>query len=123
MTAVALTGMRQVGKSTLLQRQSELKDRRYFILDNFAHLEAAKRNPRSLLESRYCTIDEVQKCPELLVAIKQEVDRDRKPAATDSLLPHMRSSDAFKPLLISIRMSGGNDPIYLLSLERSRVVT
>jgi predicted AAA+ superfamily ATPase len=79
MPVVALTGMRQVGKSTLLQRQSELKERRYFTLDNFAHLEAAKRNPRSLLESRYCTIDEVQKCPELLMAIKQEVDRDRQP--------------------------------------------
>ncbi|MGV8124361.1 MAG: ATP-binding protein [Candidatus Xenobiia bacterium LiM19] len=79
MPVVVLTGMRQVGKSTLLLRQKELKNRNYITLDSFAHLEAAKRNPRSLLDNEYCTIDEVQKCPELLVAIKQEVDRDRKP--------------------------------------------
>ncbi len=78
MPVVVLTGMRQVGKSTLLLRQKELKTRKYFTLDNFAHLEAAKRNPQSLLEGEYITIDEVQKCPELLVAIKQAVDRDRR---------------------------------------------
>lgn len=76
---VVLTGMRQVGKSTLLQQQSELKGRRYVSLDDFAQLEAARSNPEAFLRGDAVTIDEVQKCPELLPAIKRLVDQDRRP--------------------------------------------
>src|SRR5436853_153681 len=45
MPVVALTGMRQVGKSTLLQHDPAVGGRRYATLDDFASLEAARRDP------------------------------------------------------------------------------
>jgi predicted AAA+ superfamily ATPase len=80
MPAVVLTGMRQVGKSTLLCKDPRFKSRRYVTLDDFAQLQAAKNDPESFLKSTEpLTIDEAQRCPELLVAVKREVDQDRRP--------------------------------------------
>jgi predicted AAA+ superfamily ATPase len=41
MPVVALTGMRQTGKSTFLQEQPEFKGRKYITLDDFAQFAAA----------------------------------------------------------------------------------
>lgn len=80
MPVVVLTGMRQTGKSTLLQQDSAFKDRRFITLDDFTIREGAKRNPEALLSgSEPITVDEAQKCPELLTAIKRLVDKDRIP--------------------------------------------
>jgi len=80
MPAAVLTGMRQAGKSTLLCEDPRFKHRRYVTLDDFAQLQAAKNAPESFLQSdEPLTIDEAQRCPELLVAVKREVDRDRRP--------------------------------------------
>lgn len=80
MPVVVITGMRQVGKSTLLTKEPTLKKRRYFNLDDFAHLELARNNPESIIEgSEPVIIDEVQRCPELFLTIKKAVDRERKP--------------------------------------------
>ena len=77
---VVLTGLRQAGKTTFLQSDPVTAGRRYFTLDDFATLEAARREPMSLLSGvDPITIDEAQRCPELLVAVKQAVDRDRRP--------------------------------------------
>ncbi len=79
MPVVVITGMRQTGKSTFLQEDPGLRGRRYVTLDDFASLEAAKEDPDSFIESdEPITIDEVQKCPELLTAIKRSVDKHRK---------------------------------------------
>lgn len=80
MPVVVLTGMRQTGKSTFLQTEPGLKERRYVTLDDFAQLEAAKENPEGFIDSNEpLTIDEVQKCPELLTVIKRAVDKRRRP--------------------------------------------
>lgn len=77
---VVLTGLRQAGKTTFLREDPALRGRRYLSLDDFGTLEAARRAPRALLSGdEPVTIDEAQKCPELLVAVKQEVDRLRRP--------------------------------------------
>ncbi len=77
---VVITGMRQVGKSTFLREQKQLAKRRYITLDDFAQLEAARTNPDSFIGGdQPLSIDEAQKCPELLTAIKRNVDRNRKP--------------------------------------------
>jgi len=79
---VLLTGARQVGKSTLAQ---ELITRswtaRYFTLDDRAILDAALRDPDGFVSATPTpvVIDEVQKVPDLLRAIKKFVDQDRKP--------------------------------------------
>ncbi|MBI5198255.1 MAG: ATP-binding protein [Nitrospirae bacterium] len=80
MPVVVVTGMRQVGKSTLLQEDPILKKRRYITLDDFPQLEAARRDPESLLGGDDpVTVDEAQKSPELLTVIKRMVDRNRTP--------------------------------------------
>lgn len=42
MPVVVITGMRQTGKSTFLQRQKGFSNRRYVTFDDFAHLQSAK---------------------------------------------------------------------------------
>lgn len=80
MPVVAVTGMRQTGKSTFLQREPGLRKRRYVTLDDFTTLAAAREAPEQFIEGdEPLTIDEVQKCPELLTVIKKQVDRKRKP--------------------------------------------
>ena len=77
---VVVTGLRQSGKSTFLQRERGLAGRRYLTLDDPAQLAAARSDPEAFVRSDApLTIDEAQKCPELLVAIKREVDASRAP--------------------------------------------
>ncbi|KJJ85229.1 ATPase (AAA+ superfamily) [Candidatus Omnitrophus magneticus] len=80
MPVVVLSGMRQTGKSTLLQRCDLFDKRRYFTFDDYNTLEIAQREPESLFsQDEEITIDEVQKYPEILNAIKRDVDKHRKP--------------------------------------------
>ena len=54
--------------------------RRYLTLDDPAQLAAARSDPEAFVRSESpLTVDEAQKCPELLTAIKREVDRARRP--------------------------------------------
>lgn len=79
MPAVVVTGARQTGKSTLA---SELTSgRRVFLsLDDLDLLDRARRDPESLLRgSQPVTLDEVQREPRLLSAVKREIDRRRRP--------------------------------------------
>jgi len=79
MPVVVLSGMRQTGKSTLLLNQPQLQSRKYLSFDDFNTLEAAQTNPESLVSSEDpITIDEAQKCPEILNVIKRAIDRNRK---------------------------------------------
>jgi predicted AAA+ superfamily ATPase len=81
---VVVTGLRQAGKSTFLQQETGLATRRYVSLDDFAQLAAARSDPEAFVRvDEPVTIDEVQRCPELLLAIKREVDRARRPSAGD----------------------------------------
>jgi predicted AAA+ superfamily ATPase len=77
---VLLTGARQVGKSTLAQ--TLVPEERYFTLDDATVLAAAQTDPAAFLGrhgDKTVVIDEVQRVPELLLAIKASVDRDRRP--------------------------------------------
>lgn len=71
-----LTGPRQVGKSTLLEHANFLKDWQYLTLDDTDTLEQAEEDPKGLFwEDKPTIIDELQRCPELLVTIKYFVDK------------------------------------------------
>ncbi|MBI2960400.1 MAG: AAA family ATPase, partial [Betaproteobacteria bacterium] len=79
MPAVIVTGARQTGKSTLVERLVP-GERRYHSLDDLDVLDAARRDPEALLGgSGPVTLDEVQRAPGLLHAVKRAIDRDRKP--------------------------------------------
>ena len=79
MPAVVVTGARQTGKSTLAQALTPGK-RRFFSLDDLDVVEAARRDPETLLGGdQPVTLDEVQREPELLRAVKRAIDRRRVP--------------------------------------------
>lgn len=77
---VIVHGARQTGKTTLCRMIGEKSDRRFLTMDDLDVLDQARRSPLSLLdEPGEVTIDEIQRCPDLLLQIKAEVDRDRRP--------------------------------------------
>jgi predicted AAA+ superfamily ATPase len=78
MPAVVLTGARQTGKSTLAEHLTG-SVRRYRSLDDFDVLDAARRDPEALVGgAEPVTLDEVQREPGLLSAVKRAIDRDRR---------------------------------------------
>jgi uncharacterized protein len=80
--AAAIIGPRQVGKSTLAkQLQAAGVVPNYFSLDDEALRVAARADPDgfALSLARPAVIDEVQRAPDLMLAVKQIVDRDRTP--------------------------------------------
>ncbi len=80
MPVVAITGLRQTGKTTFLQHQFPSEARRFISFDDFAQLSAAKSDPDRFVNSdEPLTIDEAHKCPEIFTAVKRIVDRKRKP--------------------------------------------
>lgn len=79
---VVLNGARQSGKSTLVQSlaASLLPPRQYLTLDDAVVLNAAKSDPAGFINGLAgpVTLDEVQRAPELFLAIKAAVDRSRQ---------------------------------------------
>lgn len=76
---VVIIGSRQVGKSTLITHASDIDRWRYITLDDFELLQMAKVKPQDLLlETGDMIIDEVQKAPQLLSAIKKEIDQNKQ---------------------------------------------
>lgn len=79
---VFLHGARQTGKSTLAKWLAENRLRgRYITLDDVTVLAAARADPKGFIEglSGAVVLDEVQRAPELFLAIKLVVDRERTP--------------------------------------------
>jgi hypothetical protein len=76
---VLVAGPRQAGKTTLV-RQMAAQEMRYLTLDDELTLLAAKEDPVGMIRSLdRAVIDEVQRAPQLLLAIKKTVDEDRRP--------------------------------------------
>lgn len=76
---VFVVGPRQAGKTTLVLRMAE-QGIRYLTLDDELTLLAAKEDPVGMIRSLdRAVIDEIQRAPELLLAIKKTVDEDRRP--------------------------------------------
>jgi predicted AAA+ superfamily ATPase len=78
---VLIVGPRQAGKSTLAQwLAAEKHPARYLTLDNASVLTAAQADPTGFVGALEgpVVVDEVQRVPELFLAIKASVDRDRR---------------------------------------------
>ena len=76
---VLLNGPRQSGKTTLV-RQFATDQRPYLTLDDATTAAAARQDPQGFLRRLDgAVIDEVQRVPELLLAIKLAVDERRRP--------------------------------------------
>ncbi|WP_022953256.1 ATP-binding protein [Leucothrix mucor] len=76
--SILITGARQVGKSTLA---IGLGIEHYVTLDDIATYQSAKADPKGFIMSlqKPVVIDEIQRVPELFVAIKEQIDQDRTP--------------------------------------------
>ena len=99
---VLLHGARQTGKSTLAQwLASGEHPARYLTLDDAAVLAAARGDPAGFIAGLEgpVVLDEIQRAPDLFLAIKAAVDRDRGPgrflltgSANVMLLPQLSES-------------------------------
>ena len=74
--SLLITGARQVGKSTLAL---QLGIENYVTLDDIATYQSAKADPKGFILSlpKPVVIDEIQRVPELFVAMKEQIDQDR----------------------------------------------
>jgi len=120
---VMVVGPRQVGKTTLV-RQIAGSDMQYLTLDDEATRLSAQDDPVGLVRRLdRAVIDEVQRAPELLLAIKKSVDEDRRPGrflltgsanimtlpkVADSLAGRMQTQLLLPLSQAEIESSGGN---------------
>lgn len=81
--ALLLTGPRQAGKTTMLQKLTEQEgiNREYITLDDLTERQMAKNDPKLFLQIHKppVFIDEVQYAPELFTYIKIHIDQHHRP--------------------------------------------
>lgn len=82
-SAILLTGPRQAGKTTMLQKLAEKENigRQYVTLDDLNERDMAKNDPALFLQLHKppVLIDEVQYAPELFTYIKIHIDKNHNP--------------------------------------------
>jgi uncharacterized protein len=79
MPAVVLMGARQTGKSTLARELIPEPARSYRTLDDFGVRAQAREAPDDLVNrDAWLTLDEVQREPDVLIAIKRAIDGERR---------------------------------------------
>ncbi len=77
---VLLAGPRQAGKTTLVRKIAVQQGLRYQTMDDELTLLSAREDPVGMIRSMdRAVIDEIQRAPQLLLAIKKSVDEDRRP--------------------------------------------
>lgn len=105
--AVLIAGPRQVGKSTLSMKLIS----QYILLDDVSIRNSAKEDPVGFIQSYTVPLclDEIQKAPELIEAIKLAIDKNRENGAyllsgSASLLDMKGVGDTLAGRLISLTM-------------------
>jgi predicted AAA+ superfamily ATPase len=115
---VLVIGPRRAGKTTLA-RAMATGERAYLTLDDQTVLEAAEADPAGFVRGLdRAIIDEVQRAPKLLLAIKRSVDDDKRPgrflltgSANVLMLPKVADS-----------LAGRMQTIQMLPFSRSEIV-
>lgn len=109
---VLVHGSRQCGKTTLVQSVGNDLGYHYISFDDDNQLQAARVDPVGFIQSLpdKVILDEVQRTPELFLAIKTSVDQNRKPgrflltgSANLLLLPQLADSLAGRMEIIQLR--------------------
>jgi uncharacterized protein len=119
--AAAITGPRQVGKSTLAkQLQAAGVVPNYFTLDDEATRAAARADPDGFALSlpRPAVIDEVQRAPDLMLAVKQILDNDPTPG--QFLLTG--SADLLTARVVADALPGRVEYVNLWPLSQAEIV-
>ena len=118
--AAAITGPRQAGKSTLAkQLQAAGVVPNYFTLDDEATRAAARADPDGFALSlpRPAVIDEVQRAPSLMLAVKQILDEDPTPG--QFLLTG--SADLLTARVVADALPGRLEYVNLWPLSRAEI--
>jgi len=110
---VFIMGPRQVGKTTLVKSLIDNEAWEFISFDDLAQYKIAKTDPMGFIRNlpqKQIALDEVQRIPELFVAIKQAVDEYRTPGkflltgSTNALLLP-RLSDSLAGRMESIKLN------------------
>ncbi len=106
---VLIVGPRRAGKTTLVRKMGET-GRTYITLDDQTVLEAARSDPAGFIRGLdRAIIDEIQRAPELLLAIKKTIDEDYRPGrflltGSANVLTLPRIADSLAGRMETIRM-------------------
>lgn len=129
---VLVTGPRQVGKTTMLQKLMGGTDRGYVTLDDLNERALAKSDPELFLQLHKppVLIDEVQYAPELFAYIKMNVDINHEPGAfwltgsqVFNLMRGVQESLAGRVAVLSLttlsqaEMAGGEMEPFIIEME------
>ncbi len=115
---VLITGPRRAGKTTLVRKMGEA-GRTYITLDDQTALEAARADPSGFIRGLdRAIIDEIQRAPDLLLAIKKTVDEDYRPGrflltGSANVLTLPRVADS---------LAGRMETLRMLPLSRAEIV-
>jgi predicted AAA+ superfamily ATPase len=115
---VLIVGPRRAGKTTLVRKMGGA-GRNYITLDDQTTLDAAKSDPVGFIRGLdQAIIDEIQRAPDLLLAIKKTVDEDYRPGrflltGSANILTLPRVADS---------LAGRMETIQMLPLARAEVM-
>lgn len=114
---VLIVGPRRAGKTTLVRKMGEA-GRTYITLDGQTALEAAQSDPAGFIRGLdRAIVDEIQRVPDLLLAIKKTVDENYRPGrflltGSANVLTLPRVADS---------LAGRMETIQMLPLARAEV--
>lgn len=106
---VLVVGPRRAGKTTLVRKMGDV-GRSYITLDDQTVLEAARADPVGFIRGfDMAIVDEVQRAPDLLLAIKKSVDEDYRPGrflltGSANVMTLPRVADSLAGRMETIRM-------------------
>ncbi|MEX1198165.1 MAG: ATP-binding protein [Pseudohongiellaceae bacterium] len=114
---VLIVGPRRAGKTTLVRKMAEA-GRTYITLDDQTVLDAAQSDPIGFIRGLdRAIIDEIQRAPALLLAIKKTVDEDYRPGrflltGSANVLTLPRIADS---------LAGRMETLHMLPLARAEI--
>ena len=115
---VAIVGPRQSGKTTLARRIAHDHGRPFITLDDDQHRRFAEDDPIGFTQGNpTAVIDEIQRVPGLILAIKQRVDEDPRPGRyliTGSV-------DLFRGSISPDSLAGRIETVELLPFSQSEI--
>jgi len=130
---VLIVGPRRSGKTTLARKMAE-EGRTYITLDDRTVLDAALFDPNGFIRGLdRAIVDEIQRAPDLLLAIKRSVDEDRRPGrflltGSANVMTLPRVADSLAGRIETIRMLplaraeiAGTAPTFLERLFEGRL--
>ena len=116
---VALVGPRQSGKTTLARRIADDDGRTFVSLDDDQYRRFAREDPEGFVRGlENAAIDEIQRAPNLILALKKKVDEDPRPGRyliTGSV-------DLFKGSISPDSLAGRVETVELLPFSQAEIV-